>query len=103
MIGLDQTLDIYTAAASGAYTVAGTAGVACRLALVPTDTTPTGTDRAELASTRRLLWDAAVTLAETAQVEVDSVRWNVVPGTLAAVRGPNGSVIYRRCDVVRAV
>ncbi len=102
MIGLVDTAVVYTPTATG-YTDVANAALPCRLALVATDTAATGQDRTELASTRRLLWGPDYLMPENAQIEVDGERWNVRPGTLAAVRGPSGNVVYRRCEVTRAV
>jgi hypothetical protein len=104
MVGLDQTMAVYTADAStGAYTVLAASGVPCRLAHVHRGTA-TGPERAELAALRNLLWEPDTILSEHSQVEVDGdgVRYNVVAGTLEAYRGPSGELVYRRCDVIRA-
>jgi hypothetical protein len=60
-------------------------------------------ERAELLALRQLLWEPSYVMPETVQVEVngDGLRWNVVHGTLGALRGPSGAVMYRRADVVR--
>ena len=52
---------------------------------------------------RRLLWQEDYTMPETAQVEVDGKRWNVLAGTFGKLRGPSGAVVYRRCEVVSAL
>ena len=95
--------DVYTPdPTTGAYTVLARADLRGRLAVV-TITAQMGAGRAELASARRWLWGADYTLPETAQLAVDSVRWNVVAGSVAAERGPGGGVIIQRADVVWAL
>lgn len=102
MIGLDQTAIVYTEApVTGAFTVVAKSGLRCRLAHVRGGGSQP--ERAELAALRNMLWEPDYVLPETAQVEVDGIRWNPVPGTFGAMRGPSGTVLYRRCDVVRAL
>ena len=102
MIGLDMVGDVYTETpATGAYTTVERSGLRCRLAHVNQQPAATGADRAELAAIRNLLWEPGYEMPETAQVDVAGVRWNVVPGTFGAYRGPTGAVVYRRCDLVR--
>ena len=103
MIGLIDSAAVYTADATGAFTVVVLAALPCRLALVSSDSGPTGDARSELASRRRLLWGPDYAMPEAVQLEVAGEKWNVEAGTLAAVRGVNGSVVYRRAEVVRAV
>lgn len=80
------------------------ANLACRLAYIEQGGTDIGGEREDLGSRRRLLWDEAYTMPETAQIEVNSQRWNVVAGTYGEIRGPEaGIVVYRRCEVVRAL
>lgn len=103
MYGLNKTATVYTPHAStGAYTVLAKSNLACRLAhkLSPA---PGADERAELTARRRLLWDEDYTMPENAQVEIDSERWNVQPGTIDKLTDLTSSVIYRRCDVVKAV
>jgi hypothetical protein len=103
MIGLDQRATVYTPdPATGAATVLARSGLACRLAIATVPQEPSE-ERAEIDARRLLLWEPGYVMDETAQVEIDSVRWNLRPGTLAAVRGPGGAVLYRRAEVVRAV
>lgn len=102
LVGYDQRATVYTPdPTTGAYTVVAATGVACRLALVTVGGEPSD-ERAEIDAARRLLWGPTTTIAETAQIEVAGGRWNIRPGTLAAVRGPSGSVVYQRYEVVRA-
>lgn len=103
MIGLDQTMDTYTAdPTTGQYTVLAQAGVRCRLMHVNRQPAATAADRAELGALRDLIWEPSYVLPETAQVEVESVRWNPVAGTFGAYRGPSGALVYRRADAMRA-
>jgi hypothetical protein len=77
-------------------------GLRCRLAHVQIQPARTAPDRAELAAMRTLIWEPGYVLPETAQVEVEGIRWNPVAGTFGAMRGPTGAVAYRRADVRRA-
>lgn len=103
MIGLNQTAIVYTPnPTTGAYDVVAQAGLKCRLvhASISTDMGPA---RSEQTGARRLLWGPAYVMPETAQILVGAERWNVVAGTLATIRGLNGAVFYRRCEVTKAV
>ena len=102
MPGLDQSGTVYTPnGTTGDYTVVAKSGLACRLAhsAISGDMGP---GRSDQASARRLLWGADYVMPEVAQVLVDGQRWNIVAGTLAAVRGPSGQVEYRRAEVTQA-
>jgi hypothetical protein len=103
MYGLDQSANVYTPGTNGDFTVTAKSGLACRLAYIQQGGSDIGGERGDIGSRRRLLWDEAYTMPETAQVQVDSERWNVLAGTVGAVRGPDSSVVYRRCEVVRAI
>ena len=98
MIGLDQTATVYTDAGGG-FVVVDRADLPCRL------THPRGgqtaQDRAEIAAQRALLWEGYA-MPEYAQIDVGGTRWNVVAGTLATFRGPDGQEAYRKCLLVRA-
>lgn len=100
MWGLDQAATVYGETdPTGAFTTVLRTGLACRLAHVRGGASQN--ERAELAAVRNMIWDPSYVLPETAQVEVDGVRWNPVAGTFAAYRGPSSQVLYRRCDLVR--
>jgi hypothetical protein len=102
MIGLDQTAVVYTPnLTTGAYDVVANAALDCRLthSSISTDMGPA---REEQTGARRMLWGPDYVMPETAQVEVDGVRWNVQAGTFAAIRGPDSAVFYRRCEVTQA-
>lgn len=102
MLGLDQTATVFGPdPTTGAYTLVERDGLRCRLALVNVGAEP-GEERPMVDATRRLLWAADFAMPETAQVEIDGERWNARPGTFAAVRGPAGTVLYRRAEMVRA-
>lgn len=105
MLGLDQRCDVYTRhATTGLFTVVAHSAVPCRLALLGAQPGDTGDERAELAPERRLLWGPTPALpSEHVRVTVDGESWQIVAGTVAAVRGPTGAVAYRRADCVRAV
>lgn len=110
--GFDQSATVYGRNAStGRYTTVLRSSLACRLAHVNRQSAATGPQRTELAGIRLFLWDPAYSLPETAQIEVAGVtgpdgvtlaRWNVRAGTLAAMRGPLGTAVYRQADVTRA-
>lgn len=102
MIGLDQVAVVYVEnPATGAYDSVANAALACRLLHLSLRAATSGSERAELAAIRTLIWDPSYVLPEEAQLVVDGVRWNTVPGSFAAHRGPAGQVTYRRCDVIR--
>jgi len=61
-----------------------------------------GAGRAELAAFRRLLWAPGTTIDDHAQIEVESVRYNVVAGSIAPRRGPSGALDHYECDLMRA-
>ena len=105
MIGLNKTAVVWTPhATTGAYTVSAKTGLRCRLALRPAQAPDANSQpRAELIGERRLLWDEAYTMPSNAQVEIDSERWNVQPGTIDSLGDLGSTVVYRRCDVVKAV
>lgn len=104
MVGLDQTANVYTPnGTTGAYDVLAKSGLVCRLAYIQPGGSDIGGEREDLGQRRRLLWEEAYTMPETAQIEVSSERWNVIAGTLGSLRGPSGAVVYRRCEVVRAL
>lgn len=104
MIGLIDLATVYTPdPVTGEYTVLDRDNLACRLALVNTVSGDVGPGRAELASTRRLIWDPSYEMPDASQVEIGDRRWNIQEGSQAAVRGPNGAIVYRRAEVMRAV
>lgn len=108
MIGLDQTATVYTPnGTTGAFDVTAKTGLACRLAHLGGAGQSPADERADPAGRRRLLWDPAYTMPEPAQVIVagDSGgdRWSVQPETVEAIRGPLGTVVYRRAAVVRVI
>jgi hypothetical protein len=101
MIGLDQTAAVYQRGTTGAFDTLVYAGVRCRLAHVRGGNS--APERAELLALRQLLWEPGYVMPEhQIQVEVGGLRWNPTPGTYGALRGPSGTVVYRRCDVTRA-
>lgn len=103
MFGLDQTATVYTPnGTTGDFTVVVQASLICRLAYIEQGGSGIGAEREPIGQRRRLLWEADYTMPETAQVEIDSQRWNVLAGTVGAIRGVNGAVVYRRCEVVIA-
>jgi hypothetical protein len=109
MIGFDQTATVYTPdPTTGAYTVVDKTGLSCRLAVVTVTGADPGPGRVELVDERRLLWEPGYAMPAEAQVEITSHglagrKWNVQVGSVAAIRGPSGSVAYHRARVVEAV
>lgn len=102
MIGLNKDADVYTPNGStGEYTVLAKSGLRVRLTLIgiSEDASP---ERSELSGRRRLLFDPDYTMPARAQVEVDSVKWNVGEGTIVYPTGPADVEIYGRCEVVAA-
>ncbi len=105
MIGFDQTATVYTPhPTTGAYTVSAKTGLACRLAHRGTRSgvTDMNPEREDIGSARRLMWQDSYVMPETAQVEVNGERWNVVQGSYSPMYGPGGSVWYFRCEVEKA-
>lgn len=101
MLGLDQTATVRTPNASnGRFDVTATTGLECRL--VRSVGGASAVDRAEIAASGTLLWDASYVMPAQAQVEVSGERWNVVRGTEALLRGPTGTSHHRRALVERA-
>lgn len=104
MLGLNAVANVYTPnGTTGAFTVLAKSNLVCRLAYIQTGPADVGQERENIGSRRRLLWEDNYTMPDTAQVEVESQRWNVLAGTFGALTGPDGSVVYRRCEVVRAI
>lgn len=111
-IGCDQKMSVYMTDASGGYDDPPVAtGVACRLAVVSRRNATTLTDRRALSAIRLLIWDPGVVVDPHAQIEVEGVmtddgtapaRWNVQEGTLALLRGPDGSPHHRHADVAQS-
>jgi hypothetical protein len=100
MLGLDQTAVVYTEhATTGLYSVVAKTGLKVRLAHIRGG--ETAGDRAELSATRNMLFEPDYVMPETAQVEVDGIRWQPKPGTFEALRDWNSNIVYRRADVVR--
>lgn len=102
-IGLDKTATVYTPdPTTGAYTVVAKTGLAVRLALTSVSG-DMGPSRAEATGARRLLWRPDYMMPETAQLEINGQRWNVVAGSLAEPTDLTRSEVYHRCEVMRAV
>ena len=99
LLGLDQLATVYT---GDDYATTAQANLKCRLVLAVRTGEKVGEERAEEAGNGRLLWDPAYAMPENCQIAIEGVRYNPVPGTFMAPRGPLSNVIYRRCDVIRA-
>jgi hypothetical protein len=103
MIGLKDVATVYSAdPTTTEYSVVEVAELPCRLAHPRSGGAGTAPDRAEMEATRLLLWGPDYEMPETAQIEVNGVRWNIQAGTLGRMSGPLGTVVYRRAHVVRA-
>ena len=100
MLGLDQTATVYKRGPTGAFDVVTGSALAVRLCAVSSEGAVV--ERTELAGTRRLLWGPGAALPEGCEVEVEGERWTVQRGTQARLRGPDGAVVYQRCEVVRS-
>lgn len=103
MLGLIDTATIYTEDANGVFTVVATEGLRCRRAHVNAQPASSGAERADLAAIRDFIWSPDYLMPEHCQIEMDGIRWNVVGGTFKALRGPSGNIVYRQCDVTRAI
>lgn len=106
MWGLDQTMTIYTPnGTTGAYDVVSASSIACRLAFRLTQqggADDANAPREEMTGQRILLWGPSTAMPANAQIEVDSVRWNIHEQTVVGIRGPSGSVRYYRAEVTEA-
>jgi hypothetical protein len=86
------------------------ADVSCYLVPINRQAAATGDDRAELASIRDLWFDPDRTIPEGARVVVaghlapdgSPARWNTRRGTFIVERAPDGTALYKQCDVTRA-
>jgi hypothetical protein len=84
--------------------------VAC--ALLPVDRQPatTAQGRAELAAIREFRFDPDVVVPEFARIEVaghlapngTTARWQPRAGTFVTETAPDGTALYKRCDLTRA-
>lgn len=100
---LIDTATVYTPAVSGgAWTVTAQASLKCRLSHSSLPGAALGDFREEAGGQHILLWDPTYTMPSDAQLLISSERWNVVEGTQRALRGPMGTIVFRRCLVVRA-
>lgn len=100
----DATATVYTAdPTTGAWTVVAQSNLPCRLLLLPRQPGETNQDRAERAALRRFRFDPSYALPASCQIEVDGVRWNPIAiNGYEAVKNPNGTVAWFRCDVLKA-
>lgn len=106
MIGLIHTATVYGEGASGAFDDVLTTGLRCRLANRRTQPGATGLERAELGHNRAFIWGPDYELpTEHVQIAVNGFpdRWNVEAGTVSAFPWEDGSFVYRRASVVRAL
>ena len=103
MIGLIDVATVNTRhGTTGAYTVESTATLKCRVCHLAAGAADVSEERQEQAARRMLLFDPSYIMPDYAQVVIGTEKWNVVQGTAIAPRGPSGTVIFRRCEIVRA-
>jgi hypothetical protein len=110
--GFDQVATAYSRdGTTRLYSVVEATGIVCRLSTVRRQAAGSGAGRSELSQLRLFQWDPAVVLKSGWRVVVTGVEnqngtateaWNLEAGTLAVIRGPDGSALYRRADVVAA-
>lgn len=96
---LNHTMDIYSRAPNGGYTVLEDSGIACRLFGVVHAQSVSAADRAEEVEHLNLHFAPDVTLPATCQVEIDGQRYTVERHSVRDI-APFGPVIQRRADVV---
>jgi hypothetical protein len=99
---LPERATVYTADADGRYTTLATSSLPCRAVLVVRRADMVTIDRAELLSQRTLYFDPDYELDERAQIDLDGVRWNPIPGSFTAPKDLGGVVAYRACTIGRA-
>ncbi len=101
----DQKAIVYTEnPVTGAFDVQAKVDLPCHAGLVSTKGAPDAQYRAELLAIRRLVWAPDYVMPERAQVAIGADRWNTVAGSFVApIWPPSGAVLYRACDLVRAV
>jgi hypothetical protein len=100
---LTQTATVYARGVTGSFDVVVKSGLACRLLLVNVAPASSGGERSELAGRRVLCWDAAYTMPQYSQVDVEGLRWNLAAtNAFETLDGPDGTPAYKRADVVRA-
>jgi len=102
MLGLIGRANIYAPNPRGRSTVLIKTGLRCRRTQVDRRGGATGAQRAELAALRNFLWQSDYIMPASAQIEMDGLRWNIVPNTIGAPTGPAGTVHHRHCDIIRA-
>jgi hypothetical protein len=102
---MPQTASVYTEdPTDGDFSVLATSGLRCQLAHVSGGSATTAPDRAELAAMRVLYFDPSYSLpSDHCQVEVRGERWNVLAGTVTEQRNVSDVLVYRRCDLMRAL
>ena len=104
IIGLIHTAAVYTPnTTTGEYSVLAKSNLPCRLTYTQSGAAATGNEHANIGENRRLLWSDEYEMPDDAQVEVDSVRWNVRPGTYGAPAGPYSDIAYRRCELTKVL
>ena len=88
----------------GQYTEIDTQAIKCRLAITDRAGTAVASERGNVGTDRRLIWSANYAMPNEAQVEICGERWNVEPGTYAAVTGPDFKTVhYHRCEVTKVL
>jgi hypothetical protein len=102
VIGLDQTMDVYTRDGNGRFTVLANEDVACHFYHVRAAGGNTTDERAQLTATRNLHWDYDVVLPEYDRCRLKDegdLWWAPVTGTYEASTA--FGMPFRRCDVKR--
>lgn len=98
----DRVADVFTLnPATGVDDVVAATGLSCRLAHNRVGAGTPLSDRAELASSRRLIWDPAVVLPEHCTVVVDGIAWRPAAGTFQLLRDWTSQGVYREAMVTR--
>lgn len=100
----DRLADVFALDdATGTDATPVVAGLRCRLAHNRVGAGTPLADRAELASSRRLIWDPAVFLPEHCTVVVEGIKWRPAAGTFQELRDHTGQGVYREAMVTRQV
>jgi hypothetical protein len=104
LFGLVHIATVYTPnGTTGEYTVVAQSNLPCRLVYIQNAPGALENERAAIGENRRLLWSDEYVMPDEAQVDINGTRWNVRAGTYGTPTGPDGTVIYRRCEVTQAV
>jgi hypothetical protein len=98
----DRTADVFAYnPTTGQDDTPTVTGLNCRLAHNRVGAGTPLPDRAELASSRRLIWDPAVVLPDHCTVVVEGIAWRTAAGTHQLLRDWNSVGVYREAMVTR--